>query len=185
MLMTRYEPLIFNANFTETSSDGKYVAYRGELTICEGEVADAQGRRKPPTEVLKQVAVLGEGDSLKFLTGSLDTVAQRPDLIARFGADITADTQVVLFVIDATKEMTVEVNGAKMYLIPLSEGMAWNELIDVLALEKSDFKGQSGADKVVTLYKAVCDYKPKFAVVSVDEAAAASNGAKREMWGAV
>ncbi|HNX72446.1 hypothetical protein, partial [Rivihabitans pingtungensis] len=67
MLMTRYEPLIFNANFTETSSDGKYVAYRGELTICEGEVADAQGRRKPPTEVLKQVAVLGEGDSLKFL----------------------------------------------------------------------------------------------------------------------
>ena len=42
MLMTRYEPLIFNANFTETSSDGKYVAYRGELTICEGEVADAQ-----------------------------------------------------------------------------------------------------------------------------------------------
>ena len=55
----------------------------------------------------------------------------------------------------------------------------------VLALEKSDFKGQSGADKVVTLYKAVCDYKPKFAVVSVDEAAAASNGAKREMWGAV
>ena len=92
MLMTRYEPLIFNANFTETSSDGKYVAYRGELTICEGEVADAQGRRKPPTEVLKQVAVLGEGDSLKFLTGSLDTVAQLPDLIARFGADITADS---------------------------------------------------------------------------------------------
>ena len=37
---------------------------------------------------------------------------------------------------------------------------------------------------MVTLYKAVCDYKPKFAVVSV-EAAAASNGAKREMWGAV
>ena len=55
----------------------------------------------------------------------------------------------------------------------------------MLALDKSDFKGQSGADKVVTLYKAVCDYKPKFAVVSVDEAAAASNGAKREMWGAV
>ena len=63
--------------------------------------------------------------------------------------------------------------------------MAWNELIDLLALEKSDFKGQSAADKVVTLYKAVTDYKPAFPVVSVEDAMAASNGAKREMWGAV
>lgn len=185
MLMTRYEPLIFNANFTETSSDGKYVAYRGELIICEGEVTDAQGRRKPPTEVLKQVALLGEGDHLKFATGSLDSIAQLPELIARFGPDLTADTQVVMFAVDASKEMTVEANGARLYLIPLSEGMAWNELIDVLALEKSDFKGQSAADKVVTVYKSVLDYKPKFPVVSIDEAVAASNGAKREMWGAV
>ena len=186
MLLKRYEPLLFNANFTETSSNGQYVAYRGELALREGEITDAQGRRKPPTEVLKQVAVLGEGDSLKFLTGSLDALAQLPDLLAQFSADISADTAVVLFVVDAKKEMALEVNGAKVYLVGLSEGMAWNELIDLLALEKSDFKGQSAADKVVTLYKAVLDYKPsKFPVVSVEEAMTASNGAKREMWGAV
>ena len=111
---------------------------------------------------------------------------QLPDLLAQFSADISADTAVVLFVVDAKKEMALEVNGAKVYMVPLSEGMAWNELIDLLALEKSDFKGQSAADKVVTLYKAVLDYKPsKFPVVSVEEAMTASNGAKREMWGAV
>jgi hypothetical protein len=42
MLLKRYEPLLFNANFTETSSNGQYVAYRGELVLREGEVADAQ-----------------------------------------------------------------------------------------------------------------------------------------------
>ena len=51
MLLKRYEPLLFNANFTETSSNGQYVAYRGELVLRDGEGADAQGRRihVPPT----------------------------------------------------------------------------------------------------------------------------------------
>ena len=98
--------------------------------------------------MLKQASgVLGEGDSLKFLTGSLDAVAQvaRPDrpLWRRHHRR----HQVVLFVIDATKEMTVEVNGAKMYLIPLSEGMAWNELIDVLALEKATSRANPAPTK--------------------------------------
>ena len=125
----------FNANFTETSSDGKYVAYRGELTICEGEVADAQGRRKPPTEVLKWPCWARR--QLKFLTGLLDAVAQLPDLIARFGADITADTIAVLFVDRRHQRNDRGSQRRQDVSDPMSEGMAWNELIDVLALEKA------------------------------------------------
>ncbi|MFZ1246593.1 MAG: hypothetical protein WAR41_16140 [Azonexus sp.] len=53
MSLDRYESLFFNANFKEASSEPGLIAYRGELILQEGEVADANGRRKPPTEVLK------------------------------------------------------------------------------------------------------------------------------------
>ena len=45
MSLDRYEPLFFNANFKEAASDASLVAYRGELILQEGEVADANGRR--------------------------------------------------------------------------------------------------------------------------------------------
>ena len=176
MLMTRYEPLIFNANFTETSSDGKYVAHRGELTICEGEVADAQGRRKPPTEVLKQAAVLGEGDSLKFLTGSLDTVAQLPDLIARFGADITADTPLlVLFVIDATKEMTVK-STAPDVSDPAVRRHGLERADRRAGAGKSDFRANPAPTKWSPCTRPCVTIKPKFAVVSV------GRSRRRQQW---
>jgi hypothetical protein len=49
-----------------------------------------------------------------------------------------------------------------------------------LALEKSDFKGQSAADKVLTLYRELTAYKPKYPSVSLDEALANTTGAVRE-----
>jgi hypothetical protein len=42
MSLDRYEPLFFNANFKEAASDASLVAYRGELILQEGEVADAR-----------------------------------------------------------------------------------------------------------------------------------------------
>ena len=62
MLLDRYEPFFLQRQFQGSRQRGGWVAYRGELVLQEGEVADAQGRRKPPTEVLKQAAVLGDGD---------------------------------------------------------------------------------------------------------------------------
>ena len=59
MSLDRYEPFFFNANFKEAASSAGLVAYRGELILQEGEVADANGRRKPPTEVLKQADPAG------------------------------------------------------------------------------------------------------------------------------
>ena len=45
MLLNRYEPYFFNSNFREAAPDAAWEAYRGELVLIEGEVADAQGRR--------------------------------------------------------------------------------------------------------------------------------------------
>ncbi len=183
MLLDRYEPLFFNANFREAASTAGWAAYRGELVLREGEIADAQGRRKPPVEVLKQAIVLAAGDELKLLAGSLDELQHFPSLLDKYGADLKPGTLVVLFTVNIDDGFVSTVNGANVAFIPLVQGMVWNELIDLAALEKGDFKGQGAADKVVTLYEAIQDHRFKLPAMAVEDAK--TNSAKRETHGAV
>lgn len=185
MLLDRYEPLFFNANFREAASDTGWAAYRGELVLKEGEVADAQGRRKPPHEILKQAAVLAAGDELKLITGSLDALQHFPSLLEKYGADFKPGAFAVFFTVNIDDPFVSTINGVPVTFIPLVQGMAWNELIDLVALEKSDFKGQSGADKVVTVYNALKSHRFKYPEVALADALGRTNGAKRENHGAI
>lgn len=184
MLIDRYEHLFFNSNFKE-AADGAWVAYRGELIVTEGEVADEQGRRKPPVELMKQAILLAEGDNLKFISGSLDEFQYFPAFMDKFGADIKADTLVVLFVVNIDNPFIADINGAKAVFIPLVQGMTWNELGDLAALEKGDFKGQGAAEKVVTMYNALKGNKYKYPESTIEVEMTKTNANKRVNHGAV
>jgi len=185
MLMDRFESLFFNANFKEAASESGWVAYRGELVLKEGEVADAQGRRKPPQEVMKQAIMLTAGEELKLLSGSLDELQFFPALLEKYGADIKPGCSVVLYTVNIDAPFVYTVNGAPVVFIPMVQGMVWNELCDVVALDKGDFKGMSAADKVLTLFKALKDNKFKYPEVAIDEALGKTNANKRENHGAI
>lgn len=185
MLLDRYESLFFNANFKEAASDAGWAAYRGELVLTEGEVADAQGRRKPPHEVMKQAIMLAAGDELKLLAGSLDELQYFPALLEKYGADIKPGTSVVLFTVNIDSPFVSTVNGASVVFIPLVQGMVWNELCDIVGLDKGDFKGLSAADKVLTLFKELKDNKFKYPEVTIAEALTKTNANKRENHGAI
>jgi len=185
MLLDRYESRFFNANFKETASAAGWVAYRGEFILKEGEVADAQGRRKPPTELLKQAVMLAEGDELRLVAGSLDELQQFPFLLDIVGADLNAGTIAVFFTVNIPKAFVATVNGASVVFIPLVQGMVWNELSDLVGLDKGDFKGQSPADKVVTVFKALKAKQFKSPEMSLADAMQTTNNAKRETHGAI
>lgn len=185
MLLDRYESLFFNANFKEATSLAGWAAYRGELVLREGEIADAQGRRKPPHEVLKQAVVLACGDDLKLFSGSLDELQFLPALIEKYGAEFKSDTVVVLFTVNIEIPFISSINGAAVVFIPLVQGMVWNELCEIVALDKGDFKGQSAADKVVTLYNALRTNVFKYPEVTLEDAMKLTNNAKRETHGAI
>ena len=92
----------------------------------------------------------------------------------------------LFFVVDITKPMQVELEGVNFILLPLLEGIAWNELLDVLGLDKGDFKGQSSAQKIVTAYNDFKSYKSKGEVLTLDAARAfVSTELKREGYGAI
>ncbi len=182
MLFDRYEQdqLLFNINFKESCSEAGKSAYRGELILIQGEVGDAQGRRKPPHLVLRHAIALAEGDKLALLAGSLDDVLNIKEVLAQYQADLKSGAVLMLFVVNIPKHLTVTIDGITCYLISMQDGMAWNEMCDLLGLEKADFKGQSAADKVLTALGAFADFKPKFATVDLEGAFATRNDAKRE-----
>jgi len=185
MLLNRYEQYFFNSNFREAASTPGWEAYRGELVLQEGEIADAQGRRKPPHALFKQATVLVNGDELKLISGSLEELQHFPSFMEKYGVDLNPGTVAVLFTVNIPKSFVSVINGATVAFVSLVEGLAWNELIDLVALEKGDFKGQSSADKVVTVFNAFKGHKYKYPEISVEEAMKTTNNAKREVHGAV
>lgn len=187
MLFDRYEQqgLLFNMNFKEASTTAGKAAYRGELVLVEGEIGDAAGRRKPPTEVMRGAVLLSDGDKLELAAGMLNDVGEIPLFFEKYGEDLVPGAKLLFFVVNVAKPLFTEFGGQTSALIPLQDGMVWNELIDELKLEKGDFKGQSAADKVLTVAGAFADYKPKYPTVGWDEVVATKTNAVREARGPV
>lgn len=187
MLFDRLEQdqLLFNINFKEVCSAPGKAAYRGELILIQGEVGDAQGRRKPPQLVMRHAVALADGDQLALLAGSLDDVLSVNDLLKTYKDLLKSDAVLMLFTVNIPNSVTVKLDGLTLYLISLQDGIAWNEMCDVLSLEKSDFKGQSSGDKVLTAWNAFADFKPKYPEMDLDSAFALRNDVKREGRGPV
>ena len=170
MLFNAYEKkgLLFNMNFKE--AEGDFASYRGDLVLELGEVGDAHGHLKPPVFTIKNTIVLAEKDKIKLYVGSLDDLALLPKVFDYYQADFATDVRIILFVVNINKPLIIETSNLSISAIGMQEGLIWNELIDLAALDKGDFKGQSPTQKIVTVYKALSDYKPKGDKVTFEEA---------------
>jgi len=176
--------LLFNNNFLSETSQAGTFGYRGELVLVEGEIADTKGHAKPPEEVMRGVALLGS-DKLDLVVGAIDKLEFLTTFVEKYKGDFSENMLSVIYVVNIEKAIQVELEGVTFVLIPLLQGVPWNEVIDELALEKSDFKGQSSADKIVTLYSELKSYKPKYPTISMEQALSEATDAVREAWGAV
>jgi len=187
MLLEKYEQqyLLFNTNFKEKTSQDKIIGYRGELVLIKGEVADAQGRTKPPVALVRGTVLLAKDDKLVFVCGFLDELEYLKIFIDTYQSDFATDMKALFYVVNITQPMQVTIEGINFILIPLLEGVVWNELIEELGMEKKDFKGQSSADKIVTVWNAFKNYSPKYESLSLDVAMSRVANIKREARGAV
>lgn len=176
--------LLFNQNFLDPTSTPGLSGYRGELVLIPGEVADDKGHHKPPVALMRGAALLADS-KIRLLLGALDDIAQLPVLLDRYQADFAEDMRALLYVVNIDKPAQLSIAGISFILIPLVQGVPWNEAIDELGLEKSDFKGQSAADKILTLYQELQGYQPNYASASLDEVLGWANDTRREGWGAV
>lgn len=176
--------LLFNTNFLAETSSAEVFAYRGELVLEEGDIADESNRRKPPKKVLRDAVLLSEGEGLKLLIGGLDEVADLPVLLERYAENFADGIEVMVFAPNAHTECKTEVAGISCYLLPW-EAMVWSQVSEELEYEKSDFKGKSAADKVLMVMEGFEDYSPDFPEIAFDEVLANATASKRETHGAI
>ncbi|SMF28078.1 hypothetical protein SAMN02745866_01795 [Alteromonadaceae bacterium Bs31] len=176
--------LLCNVSVNGATSTSGIFAFRGDMIIIEGEVADAQGRRHPPKAVLKQAVVLATGEKLTNLAGAVDDIGYLPGFVEKYGSDFAEDIRLVFYVSNIGRPLYTEIKGFSCILIP-QDGAVWTMLMDDLRLEKSDFKGQSAEDKVITMFEDLSGFKPKYETFGYNEALSFTVQSKKEARGPV
>lgn len=172
MIVKKFEEdgLLLNISFAEAAANDGFAGFRGRLALVEGEVADESGNRKPPHKVMEHTVLLSQGEKLALAAGSLDKLEYLNDFVTKYKDALSADTQAIFYVVDLTEPLQVELEGVNFALIPMQEGLTWNELLDEAGLDKSDLKKMSGADKVYAVWEELKGFKAKGGVVSMEEA---------------
>jgi hypothetical protein len=163
---------LLNVSFVADASAEGVVGFRGRLALVDAEIGDESGNTKPPAVVMEHVVLMSTGDKLTFAAGSLDKLAQINDFVAMYKDDFAPDMKAMMYVVDLTSPLQIQLEGVNFALIPMQEGITWNELLDEAGLDKRDLKSMSSGDKVYAVYEGVKDYKPKGELVTLEEALA-------------
>ena len=141
-----------NPNFVGPASNQNQFVYRGDWAI-RGDFDKPLNERRPPTETLTGAVVVSDEAKLLFLSGALTEVELLQELVQLDSNVITDNTLGVIFARDIGAPQQVVLNGATFQLQPYADTMVWNDLLDLLLLEKSDLKGLSREDKAILVWE--------------------------------
>jgi hypothetical protein len=173
MLLKTYEErsLLCNLSVLGATTQPDIHAFRGDLVLEEGDIADSAGRRMPPKSVIKQATVLTRNDKLWMVAGALVDLATVPLFIENYRYDMATDIQVLFYVENLGKGLKSELDGVSILLLPHPDGGAvWNTLMDDLKLDKEDFKGFNAEDKLLVIQRALADFKPEVETLDFTQA---------------
>lgn len=142
-----------------TKKPGRF-GFRGELAIkFAAQLAD---EARPPEITCDQVlAIAQEGEKgIPFFAGYLLSFGYLDLVVEALGDTLMPDGKYFLFCnnIDLLKKYQVKMNGATFYILPIDEATVYNELLELLRLEKNDLKKLDTASKL----DAVADKALKF-----------------------
>lgn len=175
MLLEKYDSqaLLWITTLVGKTSKAGVSAFRGDLVLIEGALREGSNNirdRKTPELVINQAAVLADSDKILFINGLLYELQHLPIFVEKYKDALTPETVALLYVENIATPMQVVLEGITFNLLPHQEGMIWNETLELLYIEKADLKGQSGEDKVVTMYEAAKSYKSKVEPISLETA---------------
>ena len=183
MIIKNYEQagLLLNINFVENASTEGFAAFRGRLALVEGEVADDSGNRRPPSVVMEHTVLMSKDDKLILAAGSLDRLEQLKSFVAKYKDDFSPEMQGIMYVVDLTEPAQVELEGVTFALVPMQEGITWNELLDEADLDKRDLKKLSSADKVFSVWDELKSFKAKGSLISMEDALTKTDASLRRI----
>lgn len=145
--------------------------FRGELALrFAPKLAD---EARPPELTCDQVmAVAQAGEKhLPFFCGWLLSFESLKDVAETLGDTLSAGGKYFLFCdnIDLSKKYQVPYKGAMFYVLPILENTVYNEMLELLYLEKNDLKKKDTAGKLDAVANAAMKFDITFDTITYAE----------------
>ena len=153
-----------------THKPGRF-GFRGELALRFAQKKADEAR--PPELTCDQViAIASVGDpKLAFFAGYLLSFEHLQDVAEVLGDTLSAGGKYFLFCnnIDLSKKYQVPLKGALFYVLPIDEATVYNELLELLYLEKGELKKLDTAGKTDRVADAALKYDVTFDTITYAE----------------
>jgi len=153
-----------------TKKPGRF-GFRGEIAIkFADQVADEA--RPPEFSAAQVMAVANEGEKgIPFLTGYLLSFGYLDMLVEALGDTLQPDGKYFVFCnnIDLLKKYQVPMGGATFYILPLDEATVYNELLELLRIEKNDLKKLDTASKLDAVADKALKFTANYPVITFEE----------------
>ncbi len=153
-----------------TKKAGRF-GFRGELALkFAPKLAD---EARPPELTADQVMAIAEEGSptIPFLACYLHSFEYLKPLAEILGETLSPSGKYFCYCnnIDLLKRYQVALNGAVFYVLPIDEAGVYNELLELLYLEKNDLKKLDTASKLDRVADTALKFGDKFPELSYEE----------------
>lgn len=153
-----------------TKKPGRF-GFRGDLALrFAPKLAD---EARPPELACEQVIAIAEqgNPKLPFLAGFLLSFESLKDVAEVLGDTLTAGGKYFLYCdnIDLSKKYQVPYKGAMFYVLPIFENTVYNEMLELLYLEKGDLKKLDTAGKTEAVAEAALKFDVTFDTITYEE----------------
>lgn len=153
-----------------THQPGRF-GFRGELALRFSEQLADEAR--PPELTCDQVMVVAQAGepTIPFFAGYLLSFEHLKDVADVLGPALSAGGKYFLFCnnIDLSKKYQVPYKGAMFYVLPIDEATVYNELLELLYLEKNELKRLDTAAKLDAIANAAMKYDVTFDTITYSE----------------
>ena len=153
-----------------THKPGRF-GFRGDIAL-KFQVKKADEARPPEISSDQVIAVAQAGEStIPFLAGFLLSFEYLKMLAEVLGDTLSPNGKYFLFVdnIDISKKYQCEYGGATFYILPIDESTVYNELLQLLYIDKGDLKKLDTAGKTDAVADKAASFSDSFPKISYEE----------------
>lgn len=153
-----------------TKKAGRF-GFRGDLALkFPAKLAD---EARPPEITSDQViatAIAGQ-PHIEFMTGFLLSFEYLKLVAEVLGDALSPQGKYIFFVdnIDISKKYVCEFGGATFYILPIDEATVYNEVLELLYLEKGDLKKLDTAGKTDAIANKAASFSASYPKISYEE----------------
>ena len=165
------EKRLQNPVFKDATKKAGRFGFRGEIALKFAEQL-ADEARPPEVSSAQVMAIAHEGEKgIPFFTGYLLSFGYLDLLVEALGDTLVPEGKYFLFCnnIDILKKYQVSMAGATFFILPISESTVYNELLDLLRLEKIDLKKLDTAGKLDAVADKALKFTANYPVISYEE----------------